>query len=51
MSKVAIMAGTPVDTRMGAELLKDFSCDLVEIAVSENPLQQTYFQTLPPAQK
>ncbi|GAA2914063.1 aspartate/glutamate racemase family protein [Enterococcus pseudoavium] len=47
MSKVAIMAGTPVDTQMGAKLLKAFSYDLLEIAVSEDPLQQTYFQTLP----
>ncbi len=51
MPKVAVMAGTPIDTRMGADLLNEISCELLEVPISENPAQQTYFQTLPVFEK
>ncbi|WP_379947210.1 aspartate/glutamate racemase family protein [Enterococcus devriesei] len=51
MVKIAVMAGTPVDTKMGAALIQDLPCELIELAISKNPVQQTYFQTLPTAEK
>ena len=42
------MAGTPIDTNMGAVLLEKngFSEDeIIKIPVSENPVKQTIFQT------
>ncbi|MDB7359611.1 aspartate/glutamate racemase family protein [Enterococcus faecium] len=51
MPKVAVMAGTPIDTRMGADLLNEISCELLEVPISGNPAQQTYFQTLPVFEK
>lgn len=47
MKKIAIMAGTPVDTKMGRNLLKKLPLELIEAPVSTNPVQQTFFQTLP----
>ena len=46
--KIAVMAGTPIDTNMGAVLLKKngFSeNEIIRIPVSENPVKQTIFQT------
>ena len=42
------MAGTPIDTNMGAVLLEKngFSEDeIIKIPISENPVKQTIFQT------
>lgn len=43
--RIAVMAGTPIDTKLGNELLhkKGFN-DNFEIAVSKNPVEQTIFQ-------
>lgn len=43
--KITVMAGTPTDTKMGADLLKenDFE-NIIEIAISKNPAEQTVFQ-------
>ncbi len=43
--KIAVMAGTPVDTRMGADLLfsNGFS-EVLEIPISLTPIEQTAFQ-------
>lgn len=44
--KIAVMAGTPVDTEFGLKLLnKNGYSNVVAIAISENPTQQTIFQT------
>lgn len=44
--KIAVMAGTPVDTEFGLKLLNENGYDdVVSIAISENPTQQTIFQT------
>ena len=43
--KIAVMAGTPIDTKMGSELLKKYNfIDLIEIPISQNPIEQTTFQ-------
>ncbi|WEV45762.1 glutamate racemase [Streptococcaceae bacterium ESL0687] len=50
MKKVLVVAGTPVDTRAGAELVaKSEFADkilMLEKYISENPNEQTYFQTM-----
>ena len=45
--KVAVMAGTPVDTQMGVDFLKEKGVDVYSYPVSENPTEQLLFQTLP----
>ena len=45
--KVAVMAGTPVDTQMGVDFLKEKGVDAYSYPVSENPTEQLLFQTLP----
>lgn len=47
MAKIAVMAGTPVDTQMGAALIAALPCEVLEVPLSADPIQQTYFQTLP----
>ena len=42
--KVAVIAGTPVDTMMGADFLKEKGMDAVCFPISENPIKQTEFQ-------
>ena len=44
--KVVSIAGTPVDTRMGADFLrkKDPSLEVYEFNMSANPVEQTMFQ-------
>ena len=44
--KVAVMAGTPVDTKMGADFLlaKDPSLELVSYPLSPDPITQTVWQ-------
>ena len=46
--KIAVMAGTPIDTNMGAVLLEKngFSeNEIIRIPISENSVKQTIFQT------
>lgn len=44
--KIAVMAGTPVDTKMGVQLLMENGYDeILEYPISENPEKQTFFQT------
>ena len=45
-NKVAVMAGTPVDTRMGADYLaaKDPSLEIVSYPLSADPIEQTLWQ-------
>lgn len=45
--KIAIMAGTPIDTQMGAALIDDLDAELILAPVSKNPSEQTFFQTQP----
>lgn len=44
--KITVMAGTPIDTKFGQDLLiENGIVDLIPIAISENPTEQTLFQT------
>ena len=45
-NKVAVLAGTPVDTKMGADFLaaKDPSLEIVSYPVSADPIEQTIWQ-------
>lgn len=45
--KIAVMAGTPVDTQMGIDFLKQKGLDVYSYPVAENPTKQLFFQTLP----
>ena len=47
MEKIAVIAGTPIDTLMGAEFLKSKELETEEFPVSENPVEQTKFQSMP----
>lgn len=47
MKKLAVMAGTPVDTYMGSLLAQSLPLEIIEAPISKNPVQQTFFQTLP----
>ncbi|AME09465.1 MULTISPECIES: aspartate/glutamate racemase family protein [Gemella] len=50
--KIAVMAGTPVDTNLGAELLKKHGYNnLVAIPISKNPIEQTTFQAMKKIEK
>ena len=42
--KIAVIAGTPVDTRMGVELLLDRGAEAAGFPVSQTPEEQTAFQ-------
>ncbi|KAF1296795.1 hypothetical protein BAU15_09115 [Enterococcus sp. JM4C] len=45
--KIAVMAGTKVDTEQGIQLVrKQFANQLVACPISETPVEQTYFQTM-----
>ena len=45
--KIAIMAGTPIDSKLGAELLNSYGYgDVVLVPISNNPVEQTTFQAL-----
>lgn len=45
--KIAVMAGTPIDSQLGEDLLKKYGYkDIVKIPISENPVEQTTFQAL-----
>ena len=45
--KVAVIAGTPVDTQMGVDFLKEKYIYTYPYPVSDNPTEQLLFQTLP----
>ena len=47
MEKIAVIAGTPIDTLMGAEFLQKKGLETEEFPVSENPVEQTKFQAMP----
>ena len=47
MEKIAVIAGTPIDTQMGAEFLQKKGLETEEFPVSENPVEQTKFQAMP----
>lgn len=50
--KVLVMAGTPTDTRMGVDVLKnEWYLNIKEVAISKDPLEQTIFQTSSNANK
>lgn len=45
--KIAVMAGTPIDSQLGEDLLKKYGYkDIVKIPISKNPVEQTIFQAL-----
>ena len=45
--KIAVMAGTPIDSKLGAELLNSYGYDdVVLVPISNNPVEQTTFQSL-----
>ena len=45
--KIAVMAGTPIDSKLGAELLNSQGYDdVVLVPISNNPVEQTTFQAL-----
>lgn len=48
---IGIIAGTPVDTAFGVELVKKVTDHYVSLAISQTPEEQTAFQVLPEAKK
>ena len=45
--KIAVMAGTPIDSKLGGELLALYGYDdVVLVPISNNPVEQTTFQAL-----
>ncbi|MDD7592832.1 MAG: aspartate/glutamate racemase family protein [Peptoniphilaceae bacterium] len=46
MEKIAVMAGTPVDSALGVALVQREGFDALALAVSQNPQEQTRFQLL-----
>ena len=45
--KIAVMGGTPIDSKLGAELLNSYGYgDVVLVPISNNPVEQTTFQAL-----
>ena len=45
--KIAVMAGTPIDSKLGESLLKSYGYnDIVLVPISNNPVEQTTFQSL-----
>lgn len=48
IERIAVMAGTPIDTQMGVELFKSKGLKVFrEVSISSNPEEQTLFQLLP----
>ena len=44
--KIAVMGGTPVDSRLGKELLEKHAfVDILPVPISNNPIEQTTFQS------
>ena len=48
---VAVLAGTPVDTQMGADVLNAHGLTALNCPVSRFPLEQAAFQVKPPEEK
>ena len=49
---IAVIAGTPIDTQMGVNLLTDNGYERISAySISENPAQQTTFQTSKPDER
>lgn len=48
---IAVLAGTPVDTRMGVQMLEERGLNALAFPLAEDPWQQTAFQLSPPAEK
>ena len=48
---VAVLAGTPVDTEMGAKVLRDHGLTPFSCPVSHHPLEQAAFQVKSPEEK
>ena len=45
--KIAVMAGTPIDSQLGEDLLNKHGYnDIVKVPISKNPVDQTMFQAL-----
>lgn len=45
--KIAVMAGTPIDSKLGENLLNSYDYnDIVLVPISNNPVEQTTFQSL-----
>ena len=45
--KIAVMAGTPIDSKLGENLLISYGYnDIVLVPISNNPVEQTTFQSL-----
>ena len=51
MNEVAVLAGTPVDTRMGVEYLEKRGLRAAAFPMAGDPRQQTTFQISPQAEK
>lgn len=49
--EIAVMAGTPVDTDFGCQLLEGQGFLPLPCPISDDPAGQTYFQTLPVGEK
>lgn len=48
IERIAVMAGTPIDTQMGAELMREKGIKVFrQVSISENPEEQTLFQLSP----
>jgi len=45
MKKFAVIAGTPVDTKAGYDLINHLPLDITLLPVSNTPKEQTHFQT------
>lgn len=48
---VAVLAGTPVDTKMGADVLEAHGIEPLMYPVSRDPREQTIFQVMPTGEK
>ena len=45
--RIAVMAGTPMDTKLGVDLLKKNGfTQTISVPISKNPVEQTTFQSL-----
>ena len=49
--RIAVLAGTPVDTRMGVEFLRKHGVSSLAFPISPDPREQTTFQILPMEEK
>lgn len=49
IERIAVLAGTPIDTQMGVELFKEKGLKVFrQVSISDNPEEQTLFQLSPP---